>query len=178
MSNLLPPSIQSKNRREYRLRFIATVLFLLAGLLLAGIVFLLPSYLLSSVKESAALRELDAFKAEQGLRQDESAAGVVAAVTDRLGILAKTDAEALSSTIAEGILAARRQDVSITGIQYEQPAKGAPQYRVSGIAASRASLQSFMERVSDTGVFAAVELPVSNFVERSEIRFEMMLTSK
>ena len=171
MSNLLPQSTQGHNRREYYLRFAAVSLYALAVLSLVATVLLVPSYILSSAKEEIAQKEQALFRERVELAAGESVAGQIEAINARAKILSSDIGPEVAPIIEKSVLGVRPRSVMLSDIRYERDSKGIRKVTIGGTAATRDALQQYVETLEKTGQFSSVELPLSNFVKRTNIEF-------
>lgn len=178
MSNLLPQSVQRQNRREYHLRFAAVSLYALSVLSLGATVLLVPSYILSSAKEEIAQKEQVLFKERVELAPGESVAGQIEAINARVKILSSDLGPNIAPIIEESVLGIRPRSITLSDIRYERDSKGVRKVTVGGTAATRDALQQYVETLEKTGQFSGVELPLSNFVKRTNIEFVASMTIK
>jgi hypothetical protein len=77
------------------------------------------------------------------------------------------------------VLEARPKSITISQFLYaDRGASAGATLGLHGIATDRAALQSFKKILEDTGKFTSVDVPISNFVKRTNIDFTLTLFIK
>jgi hypothetical protein len=88
----------------------------------------------------------------------------------------------VSEKIINGILLKKPLAVKVTDISYESSLSGGlvsmRKASVYGIASNREVLIDFRRKLEDSGLFSRVDLPISNFVKGSNIKFFLSVIPK
>jgi hypothetical protein len=83
----------------------------------------------------------------------------------------------VSETVLKSILENRPTGIKFTQIFYNERPE-ARILEVHGIATDRAILRNFKSTLDANKAFSKVDLPISNFIERSDINFTVVITIK
>jgi|TARA_Y100000310_G_scaffold342803_1_gene447519 hypothetical protein len=175
MANLLPIKQKQGVRREYMFRMASVSVFFTAFSVLAGTIFLMPTYLLSEVREKQAVEE------QVFIRELVSSVEVVDAQTvlrearEKVSILSDLESQAPLQTVLPKILEYKPRSISITSIFYDFRVSAGATIAVRGEAENRDDLIAFSKRLERDVVFANVELPVSNLAKENDITFSLTL---
>jgi hypothetical protein len=81
----------------------------------------------------------------------------------------------ISSKVINPILLTKTPDIKITNISYQNDSLKGKKISVEGIAPSREVLLLFRQALEDGMDFKQVDLPISNFVKGSNIKFYLSL---
>lgn len=178
MFKLLPEEEKKKVRHEYARRRVVVILEALVVALLFVIVGLLPSYLLSEVRQSelADKHNNPGTHLTQGEMQGlKSWLSNFSLKIDTL--TSTTTMSATPSLIIQDILSAR-----VSGITMKEFSLGTnkktPTLSVAGVALTRQQLLAFEKSLKDLNKFSQVVLPVSNLAKDRDISFRLDLVLK
>lgn len=177
MTNLLPPSSLRSVTTEYRIRLVATTLFMLAAGLSIALILLIPSYLLAShrknvVAENLAVLDKDT---EASVREKGELEKILRGADSILAILAgKREPLRPSVRVIERIVSHKTPNIKLQKIFYDAHESGGT-LSLRGIAANRQALVSFADALKRDSSFFDVNLPVSNLVKEREADFTIML---
>jgi hypothetical protein len=185
MINLIPNKEKKEMVKGFYYRLI--VLFLAVGSVsfLIVLVAILPSYFLSSEKNSVANAKLEMQKNEPAPLPQEQTLTIIKNINNKLALIEKTEENKfiVSQKVINAIILKKIPGVEITDISYENiPAKGsgndgqmAKKISIQGNALSREVLLLFRQALEDGITFKQVDLPISNFVKGSNIQFYLSL---
>lgn len=175
MANLLTTQQKKKTHREWKLRFLFVALWGIFILFVCGTLFLVPSYILVRSKEHAIEDRIESTKALIASRDGD----IVHAAAEET----RVHLEQLSTylfdvtTPLETIeMVTNAQDASITlfDIAYEEgEEKGVVSVSLVGVADTRDTLLSFVDRLEAEERIIAVNLPLSHLAERVDISFQI-----
>ncbi len=173
MFNLLPKREKDTIRTEYRTRLVVVVLcFSFATFLIAGI-SLLPSLLLSSQREKSAQERVDDIskrvKEGEVARLDEA----LLDAKKKLSLLRRESPRIYLYELLVKISSLKSGNVAIENVTVTEMVGGKREVHVGGEAANRTALVSFSRALEGTGLFEAVEIPVSNFAKDTAIPFSI-----
>ncbi|KKP87181.1 MAG: hypothetical protein UR90_C0012G0007 [Parcubacteria group bacterium GW2011_GWC1_35_8] len=178
MINLIP----NKERKEinkcfyYRL----VVLFLVISIFSFFVFFIaiLPSYFLSSVKNSIVDVKLEAQKNEIVPLPDQKTLLIIKDLNKKLYLILNTENEKfiVSQKVINAIILKKMFNIKINNISYEENTSLQDRkISIEGSAPSREVLLSFRQALEDDANFKQVNLPISNFVKGSNIQFYLSL---
>ena len=170
--------------RNFYYRLMVVSLVVLAVVFLTASVALLPAYFLSSVKKNLANLKLEDQKNEPMPPLDQRTLAEIKDLSGKLDIVEsgqKNKFEVSLRVINQTVLH-RMPGIKITQISYDFPRDDspegqvpAPEITVGGIAPSRERLLLFRQALEDDASFKKVNLPISNFVAGSNIKFSLTL---
>lgn len=172
MLKLLTEEERKKVAHEYHSRRAAVIIVALVSILIVGIIGLLPSYILSSTRYKEAL-EWDRVVDNSSLKEDEAELQAWLAETNRrlTALSPKLDVDRPSDFIKK-VLGQKVSGISITNFSWGK-VSGKVTLSVSGEASSRQALVAFKDRLSASGYFSDVTLPVSDLAKDKEISFQI-----
>lgn len=178
MINLIPNEEKKKTARDFYLRLI-TLFFIMLGLSLAVTsTAILPSYFLSSIEKDFINSKLESQKNESVSLADQNTSAVVGDLKNKLGLIEKIEKNKsiFSQKIINEILLKKMPNIKITGIFYQNNSRSGKTINISGIAPNREGLLLFRRILEDNTAFSKVNLPISNFIKGSDIKFYLSLT--
>jgi hypothetical protein len=174
MINLIPNQEKKNMRKSFYMRLTALIFTSLGVAVFIGAVALIPAYLLSSVK-----KDLANVKVSQNTEDQNSEGAALTAVNDlksRVSFIEKRKEQSqqdnfFTSYIAvEQILKSKTPDIKITSISYNKSGEKKT-ISLRGEAGSRERLLLFRKALEENKIFKKVDLPISNFVKESDIKF-------
>lgn len=155
------------------------VLFLIMLNLCILIVFvsILPSYFISSVKNTLVDAKLETQKREPLPLIGEQSLAAIKDTNNKLDLVenAEKNEFLVSVKVINALLLKKRPDIKITQILYENDGVGGKKINITGTAPSREVLLLFRLALEDGPAFKNVNLPISNFVKGSDIQFYLSL---
>ena len=159
----------------WRLAMLTLLTFGLA--LSAALAGILPSYFLSSVENNAALAKLRAQKGEQIPPPDQETLSVINDLNRKIDIVkhAEDNKFTPSEKVINAVILKKTPSIKITSISYENDPVNGKKISVQGNAPSREVLLSFRLALERDVSFKKVDLPISNFVKGSNIKFYLSL---
>lgn len=143
-------------------------------------VLMLPPYIASSSKESALVDRLVSMNLESPTVSLEDLNNFIEKINTTLSMFNSNEkARDVYQTAFKPVLDARPGSVAITQLIYQDRGGdiGAT-IELHGVALDRASLQSFKAKLEETKSFTTVDVPISNFVKRNNIDFNINLYLK
>lgn len=176
MLKLLTEEEKEKVVHEYHLRRAVVIILSLVSILIIGIIGLLPSHILSNIRHKEAL-EWDRIVDNSSLKEEEAALQAWLTETNRrLSTLSpKLDVDRPSDFIIK-VLDQKVIGISITNFSWKKVA-GKETFLVGGEASSRQVLVAFKDRLSASGHFSEVILPVSDLAKDKDISFQIKFSS-
>ena len=178
MLNILPTEEKKKILTEYRLRLVVVVTFAVTALILANLVLLVPSYILSVAKYNSLSESLATQQSKQGLSGQESAIDAqVLAVNKQIKLLeqqSQTGTLSPSDMILR-IIERKGTGIKIQGFDYDVTGN-VGRVVITGVAADRDSLARFADTLKGDSAFSNIDLPVSSYVQKVNIDFSIVAT--
>lgn len=194
--NILPPEEKKIIHREYWMRFFTIILNLLALTGIASILLLFPSYFLSQAKEGLVEEKLETFNRENPELTINNIDEIISDINTKLEILDKSKAPyKISENVIDSILSNRTEGITFSQILFikkivktTSAAKDSEEEKpktielsileIRGVASNRDSLRNFKTVLDNNSNFSAVDLPISNFLEKSDLSFTVSITMK
>ncbi len=174
MFNLLLPGDKATIYKEYVLRLTVVILLGLFSTLMAGAIFLLPSYIWLRISEKEILDKKTG--SEQAHVADPHLNEVLAEAKLKMSGLHATEATSVIDLI-NGIVEARGTGIKLSGIDFAS-VDGKINFHISGVSATRDSLVAFSKRLQANPLYITVDVPISNFVKDRNIAFSLDLKGK
>lgn len=177
MISLIPNQEKKKMAKGFYYRLL--VLFLaMAGIsMLVSSVSILPSYLLSIQKKSLADTKLKEQKREPLPPLDQKTLDIKSELENKLAVVedAEKNKFIVSLSVINAIILKKTPGIKITKIFYENDLSKGGRISVGGTAPSREVLLLFRQALERGVDFKSVDLPISNFIKGSDIRFFLNL---
>lgn len=158
-------------------KLVVLALITTGALFLVAAVAVMPSYFFSSVKNNIINTKLENQKEDPVSTSDQQLLDVTKSLSYKLGIIERAEKNefSVSRNVIDAILLKKMSDIKITNIFYDNdPVKGKI-ISIQGNAPSREVLLSFRQALEDDKSFKQVDLPISNFVKGSNIKFSLSL---
>lgn len=177
MINLLPIEKKKKILNDFYSRLIVVLFFALGISVFIASIVILPSYFMSSVKKNIVNQKLEVQKMEQIPKLDEQTLLTLNSLNTKLNLVEKSINKKylVSEKIIAEVVSRKISGISITHISYENTGVNGRRISVTGTALSREKLLLFRQGLEDYSVFKSVDLPISNFVKGSNIKFNLNL---
>lgn len=177
MFELLPDKQKRALKRDYFFRLIIVILVSVSALSVVSIVFLLPSYFLSVVREKAVSQEFDlAVKSKSALKEQELQAGIKKS-KEMLKLLKSGESKILIRDLILKIIEKKNTGIAIGGFSVNLSKNNKYEILMTGTARKRDNLKMFAENLRAGKEFSGVDLPISNFAKIADIDFSIMLKS-
>ena len=178
MANFLPEKIKCEVEKEYVLRISNIFLIGLFVILVVSICLLLPSRFLSSIRFTAIDKQL--FDAKNTSLKNESNLVLQAKNVNEIvnAMSGNIDNKYQVSSVLEKTVAAKNSDIKITSATLSVDSSSNRILTIKGSSDSRDSLIMFVKDIKSLGLFSAVDFPVSNLINNSNVDFEIGLTLK
>lgn len=177
---LLPEIEERTLKREYKTRLFIVLLLFLSLSVVAGIIFLLPSYMLSYSQESKAIE--NASVVEKG-RQERGIAQVEKELTlsqKTIDLLLGNMNPVKNSLVIQEIISNRPSGAGINSFNISKAEGTSTPITaiIQGKADSRESLIEFKKNLENDETISKVELPISDLAKNKDISFSIRLEMK
>jgi len=176
--NVLPKPKKRILYWEYWKRFASVTLSLVAISGVLAVMLLSPSYFFTKSKESLAESRLEAFNKENPQITSDNLDKTINDINSKLILLSSRDSTNVADTVFGRILSIRPAGIKFNQILYKEKDPTTRILEVYGIARDRTVLRSFKSTLDADPNFAKVDLPISNFIERTDINFTVYITMK
>lgn len=177
MINLIPNEEKKRKVKDFYFRLLVVFFVVLGISILIASVSILPAYFLSLEKKNLINTKLEIQQNEPMLSLDQETLDVVKDLDNKLNLVGKNKVNKyiVSQKIINEIISKKMPDIKITKILYQNdPVKG-KSVSINGTAGSRERLLLFRRALEDSIAFKKVDLPISNFIKGSNIRFSLSL---
>ncbi len=173
MANLLPLKERKHFEREYLLRLVILVLLFFLLSTIFGVILLLPSYFVSSLKEETITRQSELLdKAIESRGQNTSVASFTA-TKNKIQQLTEVQKQVPQTELIHTVVKNLSPQVTVDAFYYTNGS--ASQLRITGRSDSRVGLIEFADRLRAESLFNSVDLPVSSLARDSNIVFSITL---
>lgn len=173
MVNLLPRGEQRKLRVLYYSRLLSACFVVLAGLCVAGTLFLLPSYMSAEARAASAQNSLGQSLVKTNQNATSGVGQALLVFKERITLLKEYHRQPVSSYVLSRILSALPKGVRITAITFVFSGEGTGKVMVLGRADTRIALIEFGKGLESERSFIGASVPVSNLVSDSNIAFSL-----
>lgn len=176
MINLISQEVQKKVHAQYFLRLGVVALLFVAGFLLFGILLLAPSYFITLERVATEEARAVELRTNEAFQENKELGDTVNETKEQLRIFNTLEDVRISETALMPLLAkveSTDYDIRITQIDYRS--LGEPAVIVQGVAGNRDHLLAFVDALETEGSFSDVRVPVSSFVQNTNIAFEATL---
>ncbi len=174
---LLPLPERIVLRREYLVRVLIVLCFVLSLAILVSIASLFPAFIRASVGFDAAKNEAAAVTKNPN---DANLAKIQAEMVKSLSLLAMLSEQEDSAKISDLIngIVNMRDDIKLTSISASKESSTTLAVNLQGIAPTRDALLLFKKRFESATPGNKVDLPVSELAKSTDIRFSLQLVKK
>ncbi len=162
--------------REFRLRLFVLILVSLLVALIIFCILLIPSYFVSKEIFSGVSKEKEVVEQSLLSRESSDLKNRLAEAKETLNILSPREKGLSIETLIDKVVAVKNTGIKITRFDYLVLADGKRQLALSGISEDRDSLLAFKNKLTETKLFSAIILPVSNFTDENNIEFNITLS--
>ena len=177
MINLIPNEEKKIMAKDFYLRLMIVSFVMLSIAFLIASIVILPAYFLSSAEKNFIDAKLKAQENEVIPLPDKNTLDIVQDLEGKLNLVENIKSSDLnfSQRIVNEIILKKLPDIRITEIFYQNDPQKGELINISGRAPSREILLAFRRALEDSTAFLKVNLPISNFVKGSDIRFNLSL---
>lgn len=177
MINLIPNEEKKNKVKDFYFRLSVVFLIILGFSMIIASIMILPSYFLSSVKKNLVNTRLEMQKNEPVPVLDQKTLVDVSDLENKLKLIENTKQNkyTISQWIINEILFKKMNDIKITEIIYDNTFSKGKIISVNGTAPNRERLLLFRQALEDDIAFKEVNLPISNFIKGSNIKFSLSL---
>lgn len=178
LTNLLPPSRTRRIRHGYLLRLLTVALLLGAFVVVVHGLLLLPAYLHVSAEVRERTEERARLTANTGTPEERAVQSRIEALRGDISHLSRLGETPTASAVLERVLLVPNDGVGVQGIAYSAPISATSTGRMvlSGTAATRESLRSYVSALEEVPGVGEVELPISAYAKETAIPFSITLT--
>lgn len=180
MINILPEKDKKILRYEFYIRFLSIIfIFITIFGLLAAVLFL-PTYFISHSKKLQANQKLEIFNNENGDMNQVDLNNSISLINSKLGILSDNSAgdnKYITKSISDFLLL-RPKGISFYSILCNEKLDKTLLFNIQGRAFDRTTLSGFKVLLENNPIFSDINLPLSSFINNSNIDFDISFTMK
>lgn len=177
MINILPQTERRALQREYFWKYGAVITFLVTAVVLFVAVTLVPSYIMSNVKEEILSNQIAAAKNTVSAAEETQSTKDIRATTEQIRVLTPNAQVLNDHDVFLSIVAGKTAGIKITSFSLVR-ASAETAVTVSGVASDRQTLLAFQKKLDDNVLFTSVDLPISNLTKSKDIIFTVKLKGK
>jgi hypothetical protein len=174
---LLPLQERQSLRKEYRIRAVIVLLFMLSISGFIGIIALFPSFIRAYSEEDAAISKIVSLETGKNSAENKALEDSVALSEKLLASLENGMSGFKASAVINGIIG-MRGPLRLTSIAITRTSTTTVSAIVQGIAPTRNSLLSFKTRFEAAAPGNKADLPVSQLGKSSDLQFSLQLTEQ
>ena len=144
--------------------------------LLIASILILPSYFFSSIEEDVIDTKIKSQEKSISL-PDPNTLMIIKDLENKLNSVENYEKNkyVFSTKVINEIILKKIPNIKITEIFYQNDPQTGKKISISGKASSREVLLSFRRALEDDAAFSKIDLPISNFVKGSDIKFYLSL---
>ncbi|MDO8728920.1 MAG: hypothetical protein Q7K26_03420 [bacterium] len=172
MFKLLTEEERHKVVHEYVMHRTIVILCGLILVVVTGIIGLLPSYVLSNVRQNEILERSNITGRFEQSKNEPNLQVWLTETNQKLQVFSPALDKERPSDFINKILDQKVKGVSITGFLLMK-VKDKINLSVNGVALDRQSLITFKNRINSSGYFSEVVLPISNLAKDRNIDFQI-----
>jgi hypothetical protein len=146
---------------------------------LSSLLFL-PSYFFSISKANLATSRLEAFNKANPEISTNNLDKTIADINSKLGLLSTKDSTYIpSEIILKNLISNLPNGITLNQINYsEEISNNLRTINIIGKASDRAALRNFKSTLDNNPIVALTDLPISNFIGKTNISFTILVTLK
>ncbi|MEK7182474.1 MAG: hypothetical protein AAB334_01395 [Patescibacteria group bacterium] len=174
MVNLLPQKEKEFIKKEYSARLIIVFLILLIITILLLVVFLIPSYISLSVKESTAVEQIDLIKKSILNKDNADTEKKLNLIMTKISILDRNIDEYSLKDVVYEIIKNKLDGIHVSDFLYNKVQKKDGIEKVitiQGTSDTRDELLKFKDLLVGIKYFKEVNLPLSNLTKETDVYF-------
>ena len=164
--------------REYQLRRAVIALTFLFIVILTALIFLVPSYIVSSSKKSEVSGRIEAVKHSTVTAEATEINADLVRTNLKIQSMVGQDETISLSDIFEIIIANKDSSIRINGLEYRKSETGEGSFLILGVARDRENLSRFIRSLESEESFTKVDIPVSNFAQDKNASFSITINGK
>jgi hypothetical protein len=175
MFNLLPESIRSDIKNEYKTRRLLLVLLFIVSLQVTQIIFVFPSWINLNSKIIDSKNRVAQLNSSKILNASTDIKPVITNINNELNLIDKSLEYPKLLPILGGVLSQKSSYVKINQFSYMSTGTSTATINIKGVSATRESLVEFKKSLDDLKMFKVINLPISNYARDKDIEFSMDL---
>lgn len=175
MFNLLPDNLRKAIKVQYNARRFVVALSLLIFVQVSFFVMLVPTWVSLSYKERAVESESEKMNQYLSTLNIGPVTTLIKSLNQKMLILESTLEYPKVEPFINSIIAKKTSTISIKEFDYTSSDKDSAVITLQGMSVTREALVAYVKRLEALGVFASVDLPISNLAKDKNISFLLTL---
>jgi len=177
--NVLPQEEKKTLKKEYWMRFSSVVLSLVTVSTVVAILLIFPLYFFSKSKVEFAENRLEVFNIENPEIATDSIDTKINDINSKLVLLdSKKSNYVASEELTTNILEVLPKGIVLSNISYNESSSNIKNIEIRGVSSDRATLRNLKSNLDAIKKFTTVTLPISDFLEPSNINFNISIVIK
>lgn len=177
--NVLSEEKKKSLKREYWKRFVIVSLLFCSSLVAVLVLLLTPAYFFSISNQQIYDNMLEEFNSKNKDLSNINLNATIVEINKELDLLASSSpAYSLYNNILEVVLADRSEGITFTQIIFNQKKDNKLYVEIQGKAHDRAALRNFKSVLDNDTRIATVNLPISDFLDKTNLGFTISLVMK
>lgn len=178
MINVLPEEEKKSLRSMYFKRFASAIMSFISLSALAATALILPSYFFSISKYNIASSKLEAFNRENPEIATDDLNKSINDINSKLSLLvSRTQKNQINDLISKNFLTDLPKGIKISNISYAGNSESRT-VNIIGKADDRNTLRNFKSFIDNNQNISSSDLPISNFLEKTDIDFSISIVMK
>lgn len=177
--NILPDGSKKILNQYYWLRFSSLIMMFLSASSILLFILMYPAYRFSKIREDIANKDLKSFNdmTEKNIKSDFES--ISTDINSKLAILSAGGPYFdIQNKVFGEFIPTIPSGIKVSQINYSEKPDGVKTLDIEGQAVSRSVLSSFRQSLSRNPIFSNVDLPSSNYLEKSNLPFSISMTIK
>lgn len=174
--NVLPQEEKKHLHHIYLIRLTTMILNLFSLIGVLSIILLLPSYLLSVSRENLSENKLESFNTSN---PEITTLNLDQTIKDINKELALLDSQGFDNNITDKVfgklLKSKPEGITFSQILYNKKTDGTLALDIHGVAKDRVVLRNFKATLDENKDYKEVNLPISDFLEHSNLSFTISI---
>ncbi len=176
-TNLLPFERQRTLSRDYVLRVIVVIAWLLTAITCTAAMLLLPTYVFLAASSGAKEMRLANIKSAISPEDETVFATRLTKLSNNMAILTALANTPSASTIIRSMLAVVRPGITLSGLNYTPATPKSPGILIlSGTSETRAALRNYQLALESVPLVRSAALPISAYAKDTDISFTITVT--
>lgn len=177
--NVLPKEEKLILSKEYWKRIIASFLIMCSFIVAIFIILLLPSYFFSISKQAILENKLEAFNFNNKDLPNQNLDLTINDINTKLNLLAGSSAKySIVDDIIGEIISSKPAGITFSQLLFNQTKNNLLTLEIQGNAIDRTALRNFKSIIDSNPKVSIANLPISNFLEKSNINFTISIVMK
>ncbi len=179
--NVLPLHEKQNMKTEYWKRFIIIFVALSSFIALLATILLMPSYFFSFTKQNIIEQRLEEFNINnQNLVKRQDLDKTIIDINKKVDLLSIKPAKqfSVSEDILDTVLQAKPEGIKYNQILFNQRKDKSLYVEVYGVAKDRTLLKKLKSNIDSNSKVASSNLPISNFLEKTDVSFTISIVMK